>query len=124
MARILFVDDEIDTLNTLKKGVEIFGHEAMVATDGLDAVRLATDRRPDLIFLDMRLAGVDGLEIVRQLRQEEVTASIPVVMLSAGPELDAADLAYHAGVQEYLLKPVRLQTLLDVIAAYQPGTKT
>jgi CheY-like chemotaxis protein len=124
MARILFVDDEIDTLTTLKKGVEIFGHEAMVATDGLDAVRLAADRQPDLIFLDMRLAGVDGLEIVRLLRQEAATASIPVVMLSAGPELDAADLAYHAGVQEYLLKPVRLQTLLDVIAAYQPGAET
>lgn len=118
MAHLLFVDDEPDTLFTMKKAVELFGHQASLANSGQEALDNVKTIAPDLIFVDMNLAGMNGLDVVRQLRADSETASIPVVMFSAGPELDAGDRAKDAGAQEYLLKPVRLQTLLDLIGRY------
>lgn len=118
MARILFVDDEADTLETLKRAIEIFGHQALLATSGREAIRLASEQCPDLIIVDMMLPDMDGLAVVGRLRDIASTACIPAVILSAGPELDAAERARAAGAQDYLLKPIHLQTLLDVIAAY------
>lgn len=116
MARLLFVDDEKELLNTLKKAVEMFGHQALLASSEEQAMSIALAECPDLIFVDMMLAETDGLSIVRQLKLPgSPSAQIPVVVLSAGPELDAGELAQQAGALDYLLKPVRLQTLLDTI---------
>ena len=121
MAHVLFVDDEPDTLFTLQKAVELFGHRASLASSGEQALQIATEQVPGLIFVDMNLPDMDGLTIVRQLRANPPTANIPVVMLSAGPELDSAERAQAAGAQDYLLKPVRLQTLIDIIEKYVPS---
>jgi CheY-like chemotaxis protein len=118
MARLLFIDDDTDTLLTLKKAVEMFGHQPTLASTGQQALQLAAQLLPDLIFVDHNLTDMSGLEVVGCLRQNAETANIPVMMLSAGPELNAAERAKAAGVREYLLKPVRLQTLLDVIKKY------
>jgi CheY-like chemotaxis protein len=121
MACVLFIDDEPDTLMTLKKAVEMFGHQADLAYSGEDALAKLQQSLPNLVFVDMNLADTSGLEVVRQLRANPTTAALPIIVLSAGPELDAADAALAAGAQAYMLKPVRLQALLDVIAQYAPG---
>jgi CheY-like chemotaxis protein len=118
MARILFVDDDPFTLEMLDKSVQIFGHEALLANCGEQALRLAEAQPPDLIMTDMRLPDMDGLVLLNQLKQGQATAHIAVVMLSASPELDAAELTRAAGAKDYLLKPVRLQTLQEVIERY------
>jgi CheY-like chemotaxis protein len=118
MTTVLFIDDEPDTLTTMQKAVEMFGHKAILATSGKEAPRVAAEQLPNLIFVDMNLSDTDGLSIVRALRQQPATANIPVIMLSAGPEADAADRALSAGAQAYILKPIRLQTLLDTITKY------
>jgi len=119
MRRVLFIDDEIDTLQTYKKGVELFGHEALTAEDGQAGVDLAQQTLPDVVFVDMQMAGLSGLEVVRALRQDERTAAVPTYVLSAGPELDVEELVRAAGAAGYLLKPIRLQTLLDAIEGTQ-----
>jgi CheY-like chemotaxis protein len=118
MARILFVDDDPFTLETLRKSVQLFGHDAILASSGAEALTLAAERAPDLIIADMRLPDMGGLALIDQLNQDPNTAGIAVVILSAGPELDAAGLAQAAGAKDYLLKPVRLQTLQQVIDRY------
>jgi CheY-like chemotaxis protein len=118
MARILFVDDDPFTLETLRKSVQLFGHDAILASSGSQALTLAAERTPDLIIADMRLPDLGGLALIDQLKQNPDTAGIPVVILSAGPELDAAEQAQAAGASDYLLKPVRLQTLQQVIERY------
>jgi CheY-like chemotaxis protein len=118
MARILFIDDDPYTLETLGKAVEVFGHQYLWATNGHEALKIAPEQNPDMIFLDMNLPDMDGIALISQLRQEPSLASTPVLMLSASPELDAAELARHAGAQAYLTKPIRLQTLLDTIQEY------
>jgi CheY-like chemotaxis protein len=121
MAVILFIDDETDTLGMLQKAVELFGHQAILAKTGVEAFARATEASPDLIFIDMQLADLNGLDIIKQLRQNKLTASTPVFVLSAGAELDCAERARGAGAQGYLCKPVRLKTLLDVIAGQLVG---
>jgi CheY-like chemotaxis protein len=121
MAVILFIDDETDTLGMLQRAVELFGHQAILAKTGVEAFARATEASPDLIFIDMQLADLNGLDIIKQLRQNKLTASTPVFVLSAGAELDCAERARAAGAQGYLCKPVRLKTLLDVIAGQLVG---
>jgi CheY-like chemotaxis protein len=115
MARILFVDDDPYTLETLGKAVEVFGHQPLWATNGQEAMQAASQQAPDIIFLDMSLPDIGGIELIGKLRGVASLADTPILVLSASPELDAAELVLKAGAQAYLNKPIRLQTLLDTI---------
>ncbi len=86
MARIMFVDDDPLTLETLKRSVELFEHEAILATSGGEAIKLVTVQIPDLIMTDMNLPDMDGLSLVRQFKENPRVSEIPVVVLSASPE--------------------------------------
>jgi CheY-like chemotaxis protein len=121
MARILFVDDDPLTLQTLKKSVELFGHQAILASSGAEALAQATEQMPDLVLTDMSLPDMDGLALIESFQQEPLLKDIPLIMLSASPELDASQLAITAGAREFLAKPVRLQTLQQVIQRYTGG---
>lgn len=118
MARVLFVDDDPFTLETLTKAVEVFGHQALSAHNGREGLDLAAGESPDLIFTDMRLPDMDGLTLVTELKAQPETAQIPVLVLSASPVLDAVERAKAAGARDYLNKPIRLQALLDIIQQY------
>jgi CheY-like chemotaxis protein len=118
MARILFVDDDPLTLQTLKKSVELFGHQAILAHSGGEALALAIEQTPDLVLIDMSLPDMNGLALIQRFQQEKLLKDIPLVMLSASPELDASQLAMSAGAREFLSKPVRLQTLQQTIQRY------
>ena len=118
MARILFVDDDPFTLATLTKAVEVFGHRALVSGTGQQALELALNESPDMIFVDLSLPDMDGLALVNALHTGEGTAHIPVMVLSASPEIDASELARAAGAHAFLNKPIRLQTLIDTIQSF------
>ncbi len=118
MARILFIDDDPFTLETLMKAVGVFGHQALLAATGNEGLQTAMTQTPDIIFTDMRLPDMDGLELITMLKQQPITAGIPVMILSASPVLDAVDKAKAAGAQMYLEKPLRLQTLEEIIQQY------
>ena len=64
MARILFVDDDPHTLEILGKAVEVFGHQAIWASDGQAALRIASEQSPDIIFVDLSLPDIDGLALL------------------------------------------------------------
>lgn len=123
MARILFVDDDPHTLETLDKSTQLLGHQAIIAKSGEEALKLAAVHSPDLIMTDMRLPDMNGLALIEQLRQNDATASVPVVVLSASPEVDIAQLSEQAGADSFLSKPIRLQTLQNVIEHYTSGSR-
>ena len=85
-------------------------------------MKLAAASSPDLIMTDMRLPDMNGLVLIEQLRQNDATASVPVVVLSASPQVDIAQLSEQAGADSFLSKPVRLQTLQNVIEHYTSGS--
>ncbi|GAB4481199.1 MAG: hypothetical protein Kow0088_23320 [Anaerolineales bacterium] len=121
MARILFIDDDPMTLETLSKAVEVFGHQALHAHTAKEGLELARQQSPDLIFTDLRLPDMEGLVLVNLLHTDPITASIPILVLSASPELDQVERAQSAGAQGYINKPIRLQALLDLIQKYSCG---
>lgn len=121
MTCILFVDDDPLTLDMLKRSCQVLGHRAVLASTGTQALEYAALEQPSLIFADMRLQDMDGLNLVRALKQQAGTKHIPIVILSASPEVDAAELAHQAGAADFLAKPIRLQTLQEKIQHYATG---
>lgn len=118
MALILFVDDDTYTLQTLTKAAEVLGHQAVVADSYQAALVLLGETLPDLIFTDMNLTGENGISLVQEIKGRSSTAGIPVIVLSASPEVATAEQAQLAGALAYLHKPVRLTTLQEVIRVY------
>jgi CheY-like chemotaxis protein len=118
MARILFVDDDPLTLQTLRKTVSIIGHEALLAGSGGEAQTTAQAQLPDLIITDMHLPDMGGLELVENLKGNPTTAHIPVIVLSASAEMDAQELSRAAGAEAFIPKPIRLQALQELISRF------
>ncbi|HET9015098.1 MAG TPA: response regulator transcription factor [Thermomicrobiaceae bacterium] len=117
MARVVLVEDERELARLVHGALEEDGHVVEVFHDGRSALeRLlpATDRGPDLIILDVMLPGVDGLEILRRVRQRHVT---PILMLTArSTELDKV-LGLELGADDYVTKPFSLRELQARVTA-------
>jgi CheY-like chemotaxis protein len=123
MARILFIDDDLDTLRLMNSAVVLFGHHALLASSGQVGLLVAGNEAPDMIMIDMRLCDMDGIAVIRLIRSNPPIAGIPIVVISASPADGLADKARAAGAKEYLQKPIQLQTLQDVIQKYTNGKK-
>ena len=118
MAWILFVDDDPYTLEIYKKAVELFGHHAVVAGMGEDALKLAQEHKPDIIFLDMNMPDMNGFELLERLQKLDATARIPAVMLTASNQFENEDLAEQAGAVAFVQKPIRIDELKNLIEKY------
>ncbi len=115
MTRILFVDDDILTLDLMGKVAELLGHEALLSSNGSSALEMAVDEKPDLILVDLSLPDRDGIEVIQILRSLPATATIPVFLLSAGIGSKTAEAAKLAGAEGCLEKPISLDVLNRVI---------
>ena len=104
VVRLLLVEDDPEIARMYQLKLELDGYSVEQAGDGETALRMATENPPDLIFLDIRLPGISGLDLLQALRASDATRSLPVVILSAfdEPELRAAGV--ELGALEYLIK--------------------
>lgn len=113
---VIIVDDEPDIVFALTLMLGDAGYYVVAVSQGDDLIRLLrSEKAPDLILLDMLLAGRDGREIVRTLKADPSTRSIPVLMMSAHPR--AAQEAADAGADGFLAKPFDLEMLIAKVAA-------
>ena len=80
---ILIIEDEQDIIELLTYNLEQEGYSISFATSGEEAFSLVNRKNPDLILLDLMLPGVDGLDVCRNLKQNEITRNIPIIMLTA-----------------------------------------
>ncbi len=102
---ILVVDDDADIARFVEVNLKLQGFDVVVAHDGEQALELVNLRNPDLIVVDLMMPGVDGMELTRRLRANPLTATIPVIMLTArGLTVDKV-LGLTAGADDYLVKP-------------------
>ncbi len=122
MRKVLIVDDDAGIVSLLSRLVQKRGHQALVASDGITALRLAREQQPDLIFTDIKMPDLDGDELVQLLRAEPALAHIPLVILSGtATTLDLDEVQADA----VLTKPFRLQTVYDVLDHYlKPDSST
>jgi len=113
--RILVVDDEEDILHFLELVLGDKGYEVTTAANGHEALARAQADRPDLILLDIMMPQMDGWEVLKLLRVDEETATLPVAMLSARTEAQDRVQGLQEGAIDYICKPFALQELLGKI---------
>ncbi len=91
----------------------------MEANDGREALECITEFRPQLVMTDLLMPEMDGVELIRQLRANPLTADIPVVAITADATLKAEAQARAAGAVDFITKPIDLPALLDRLRALQ-----
>jgi two-component system nitrogen regulation response regulator NtrX len=114
MARLLVIDDESGIRGALEQLFEYDGHEVATAEDGMDGIEAARTFRPDVIFLDVKMPGLDGLDVLARIRQEDPSAV--VVMISGHGTIDTAVEATRKGAYDFLEKPLDTDRLLVTLA--------
>ncbi len=100
--KVLVVDDDAKTVELVKLYLNRDGYRVITSYDGLEALRLARETRPDLIVLDLMLSGMDGLEICRTLREE---SDVPIIMLTARTTDQDKLIGLGLGADDYITKP-------------------
>jgi CheY-like chemotaxis protein len=128
-AKILVVDDDVETRLLLGEELLDLGHEAVYASDGVQALSLVRREHPDLILLDLRLpdidrrgvAGGDGFSVLERLRTIEDVASIPVIVFSGMRSPQAEERALFLGAREFVLKSFNGNHLVEAIARVLEG---
>ncbi|MCL7927314.1 MAG: response regulator transcription factor [marine benthic group bacterium] len=116
-ARLLVVDDEPDILSILVYQLSKEGFRVSTAVNGQSAIATAAEERPDLVILDLMLPGIDGYEVLKRLRQNEATASIPVILLTARREEEERLRGFEFGADDYVTKPFSPQELVFRVRA-------
>lgn len=113
--RVLVVDDDSDVLASLERGLRLSGFEVATAVDGAEALRSATENRPDAIVLDINMPVLDGVSVVTALRAMD--NDVPVCVLSARSSVDDRVAGLEAGADDYLVKPFVLAELVARVKA-------
>ncbi len=103
--KILIIDDDIDTLKLVGLMLQKQGYQIVAATNGEQGLAHAGAENPDLILLDVMMPEMDGYEVARRLRANEMTAGIPILMFTAKSQLDDKVTGFEAGADDYLTKP-------------------
>lgn len=112
---ILVVDDEQDVIRLLQINLEQAGYQVITAENGKDALERVAERRPDLILMDHMMPVMDGLEALRNLKDDQTTAKIPVVILTANDSYSEMSKGWESGTDLYLTKPVPTAELMEFI---------
>jgi len=116
-SRVLIVEDEPDIRELVVHHLKREGYQVSVAASGEEALRQVQASPPDLVLLDLMMPAMNGLEVCRRLRQDPVTASLPIVMLTAkGDEIDRV-LGLEIGADDYVVKPFSPKELLARVRA-------
>ncbi|MBN1274638.1 MAG: sigma-54-dependent Fis family transcriptional regulator [Candidatus Aminicenantes bacterium] len=110
---ILVVDDEILTLNNMKKVLEKENYEVHLADSGEKALELHETYKPDLVLLDLMLPGISGIEVLKRIKEKE--RETIVVMMTAYEILEKAVEAMKLGAYDYLLKPFKINELKNTV---------
>src|SRR6187431_1767348 len=105
MHTVLVVDDETDILELITFNLQRQGLTVLTAENGIEAVRVAKDKTPDMIVLDLMLPGKDGFTVYKELRADPRTSSIPVLMLTAKGEVNDRIAGLELGADDYVTKP-------------------
>ena len=115
-ALILIVEDNDKNRKLVRDVLTFKGYAVIESETGEGGIRLAQERRPSLVLMDIRLPGIDGIEVLRRLRAEPTTRGIPVLAMTASVMTEDRQMITDAGFDAYQSKPIRLK---DFVAAVE-----
>ncbi|MCP4757085.1 MAG: response regulator [Proteobacteria bacterium] len=111
--RILLVDDESEFVDTLAERLNLRGYRAETANDGETALRSIEDNRPDLVVLDLKMPGLGGMDVLREIKKND--GLIPVILLTGHGSTKEGIEGMRQGAYDYLIKPIDIDELIQKI---------
>jgi CheY-like chemotaxis protein/anti-sigma regulatory factor (Ser/Thr protein kinase) len=122
-ARILVVDDNVDTARGMARLLELLGHEVAIAHSGPEGIDMAREHRPDFVLLDIGLPGMDGYEVASRLRREECCKDTVIIAVSGYGQDEDRRRSTEAGFDHHLIKPLDHDTLLSLLSPQGNGQR-
>lgn len=113
--KILVADDEEDIKVVLEMFLDAAGYEVYTSYDGLDTIEKVKEYMPDLVLMDIMMPIIDGIEVVRQMKENDDLKHIPVIMLTAASKSDMAEKAIAVGAVDYVAKPFEPEAIESII---------
>ena len=115
MKLILIIEDNEKNLKLVRDVLQVKGYATVEATSAEDGIRLAAERTPDLILMDIQLPGMNGIDALRVLRADPATATIPAIAVTASVMQQDRNLITDAGFDGYVSKPINLKEFLEAV---------
>ena len=115
MSTVLIVEDNDKNMKLARDVLQAKGYQTLEAETGEEGVRLAKERTPDLVLMDIQLPGINGIEAFKQIRADPKTARIPVVALTASVTPTDRSQITAAGFDAFIGKPINLKEFLDTV---------
>jgi len=123
MSLILIVEDNDKNMKLARDILKAKGYDTVEAVTGEDGVKLAKERKPDLVLMDIQLPGINGIEAFRRIRADAATAHIPVVALTASVTPTDRSEINAAGFDAFVGKPINLREFVDTVRRLVEGAK-
>lgn len=114
---VLIVDDSLSVRNTLTQLLEDFGYQPLTARDGVEALEMIRSHPPTIVLTDLEMPRMDGMELVRAVRDNPATQQLPIVMITSRTQAKHRGAAEQAGINAYVTKPFIEEELLDTIGS-------
>ena len=114
-AIILIIDDEPVTLKLLEEQLSPLGYRIFTSLSGMQGIETAKSLNPNLIMLDLKMPHMDGFQVLKNLREDEITKNIPIMMLTSVKERDTVIKAMRSGVVDYTVKPYDIDSMRNKI---------
>jgi two-component system, cell cycle response regulator DivK len=114
---ILIVEDNERNRRLVRDVLQFRGYQTIEAETGEDAVRMARERQPALVLMDIQLPGIDGITALGQLRSDPTTRSIPIIAVTASAMTHDRQKIMAAGFDGYQSKPINVKEFLEVVRA-------
>ncbi|MEE8352300.1 MAG: response regulator [Rhodospirillales bacterium] len=115
---ILIVEDNDLNMKLFNDLLQAHGYETMQTMDGRDVLQMVTERRPDLIIMDIRLPEISGLEVTKTLKADDSLKDIPVIAVTAFAMKGDEEKIREGGCEGYIAKPISVPTFLETIAKF------
>ncbi|MGB9617183.1 MAG: sigma-54-dependent transcriptional regulator, partial [Desulfomonilaceae bacterium] len=109
MTKILLVDDEVSILNMMKMTLQVDGYEVLTATNGAEALKIFHSEGPDVVLLDVRMPGMNGIEVLARIK--EMNPDAEVIIISGHGDMDMAVECLRKEASNFLTKPVSDEVL-------------
>lgn len=116
--KVLVVDDRQESFDIISNVLSPLGFELLAAENGREGFELACQSSPDLILTDLRMPGMDGFELIRQLRNNQNLQTVPIIALSASAYESDRTKSQAWGATDFLVKPLAIEQLLDKLQTY------